>query len=449
MPPAVGLTRALARYAVASGPEVLPEAVRHEAGRAFLNWMGVAIGGCEEPAPTLAARMVLGRQAQGRSTLIGQGATTDVASAAFVNCIASSVLAYDDAHLPTVAHPSGPAAAAVFAQAQARPVSGPAFLSAIALGIELQCRVANMLVRSPSPIDPNFYVNGFSGPIGVAAAVGRLRGLEEDRMTWAIGLAATQASGFRSTHGTMTAHFRPGHATQVGVVAALLAEQGFDCTFDALESSGGFIDVYAPGADPGEALDGLGRRHEMLENRYKPYPCGIVLHPVIDACREIRARLPIGAQIERVRLFVNPLVPRLTGKRNPRTPLESHVSVYHWAAVSLLADAPGLGATRASALDDPATLALADRIEVEAATEIGKGEARAEVVVAGGEAFAAHVVAARGSQARPMTDAELDAKFLELTVDRLGVDRAEGLRAACWRIPGASDVGAEIGALLP
>ncbi|MDF0545111.1 MmgE/PrpD family protein [Sphingobium sp. H39-3-25] len=444
-----GLTRALARYAVGVRYASLPSVVRHEAARAFLNWIGVAIGGSEEEASRIAARYVAEKHGGQKAALIGHRLMSDVASAAFVNCISSSVLAYDDAHLPTVAHPSGPAAAALFALAQTRPIDGEAFLRALALGIEMQCRVANMLVQPPSPIDPNFYVNGFSGPIGVAAAVGCLVGLDEQHMVWAIGLAASQASGFRSTHGTMTAHFRPGYAAQAGVLAALLAAHGFDCTDNALEAPGGFIDVYAKGTDAAIALDGLGERHEMLENRYKPYPCGIVIHPVIDACQQALAQLPVGATLARIQLIVNPLVLKLTGKPTPQTPLESHVSVFHWAAVALLGRSVGLAATQTESIFDPTVVALRDRIGAEADPRLGKGEAKVQIILADGAVIDAHVTHARGSRERPMTDSELDAKFDELAMRKLSRDASDRLRDACWQVAGMADVGLAIGPLLP
>src|SRR5688572_21462420 len=120
----IALTRALARYAIDTRFDSLPDDVRHEAVRAFLNWTGVAIGGSREDAVTLAAGVVADANASQQATIIGQGMTADIASAAFVNCIASSVLAFDDAHLSSVAHPSGPAAAALMAFSQTRVVSG-------------------------------------------------------------------------------------------------------------------------------------------------------------------------------------------------------------------------------------------------------------------------------------------------------------------------------------
>jgi len=443
------LTRQLARYAVESRFEALPQAVQHEAARAFLNWVGVTLGGSAEDASRIAARFVASEGATPVSSVIGHGFRTSIASAAFVNCIASSVLAYDDAHLPTVAHPSGPAAAAVFALAQARAVSGAEFLNALALGIEVQCRVANMLSLPPAPMNPKFYVNGFSGPIGVAAAVGRLIRLDEQQMRWAIGTAASQASGFRAAHGTMNSHFRPGSSTRAGVVAALMAEMGFDCIENALEVDGGFIDVYAPGSDPEMALAGLGEHHEMLANRYKAYPCGIVVPPTIDACREIRARIPAGAAIARVELAVNPLVLTLTGKREPRTTIEAGISVYHWAAAALLCDQLGLDTPEAACVADPAIAELRGRIEAEARPDLGKGEAMAKVTLADGTVLESHVIHARGSLERPLTDGELNTKFADLARVRLGHDAAEALREMCWQVGDLADVGGEIGVLLP
>jgi 2-methylcitrate dehydratase PrpD len=444
-----GLTRAIARYSVESRFDALPKEVQREAARAFLNWIGVAIGGCHEAAPTIAARFVAGKGSTGSAAVIGQALKTDAPSAAFINCIASSVLAYDDAHLPSVAHPSGPVASALFALAQSQVVQGEDFLNALALGIEIQCRIANMLVLPPSPLDPSFYVNGFSGPIGVAVAVGRVLGLDEQKMAWAIGIAASQACGFRAVHGTMTSHFRPGYASQAGASAALLAQHGFDCIDNSLEVGGGFIDVYAAGSDPGKASDGLGRHHEMLANRYKPYPCGIVIHPVVDACQEIRAKLPTAAHLAQIRLRVNPLVLAMTGKRSPRTPLESHVSVFHWAAVSLLQDAPGLAATEPACFQDPVVARLRDQIQAEGIPEIGKGEAIVEVTLADGSVLRAHVVNARGSEARPMTDDELETKFFELTRPKLRGEAPELLRDACWQVAQSVDVGGDIGRYLP
>jgi len=444
------ITASLARYAVSSRYEALPDAVRQEAARAFLNWVGVAIGGSREPAVTTAAAYVADLGGAQRSLLIGQGGQrTDPANAALVNCISSAVLAYDDAYLPSVAHPSGPAAAALFALAQDRRVDGAEFLNALTLSIEVQCRQANMLSLPPSPFHPSLYVNGFSGPIGVAAGAARLLRLSETQTVWALGLAASQASGFRGTHGTMTAHFRAGHCSRVGLVAAMMAEKGFDCAPAALEGPGGFFEVYADGADPKHLIGGLGDRHVMLENRYKPYPCGIVIHPAIDACLAIRDRIPVGATVQSVRLAVHPVVLSLTGRRTPTSPIEAPNSVYHWAAAALLLGRAGLSEMKMACIADPRIDALRNLIEAVATETLGKGEAAAEVTLADGTRLHEQVSHARGSLERPMDNADLEGKFRGVVADLVTLEQVETLIAACWDLVSAEDVGSQIGALLP
>lgn len=446
----IDITAQLARHALSTGLESLPDKVREEAARAFLNWVGVAIGGSGEPAVIKAAAYVESLGSAPRAKVIGRGGQmTDPANAALVNCISSAVLAYDDAYLPSVAHPSGPAAAALFALAQDRGTTGAEFLNALALSIELQCRLANMLSLAPSPFHPSLYVNGFSGPVGVAAGAARMLRLTEEQTIWALGLAASQASGFRGTHGTMTAHFRAGHCSRVGLVAAMMAEAGFDCAPAALEGPGGFFDVYADGADPGHLLDELGQRHVMLDNRYKPYPCGIVIHPTIDACLALRDRLPKGAQIAALRLTVHPVVLSLTGRRTPTSPIEAPNSVYHWAAAALLRGRAGLAEMQMDCITDPHIHALRSRIEATDAPAMGKGEAVAELELDDGTRLREHVTSARGSLKRPMNTADLEVKFRDVVRDHLAPDRMDALIAACRDIGQAGDVGAEIGRLLP
>jgi 2-methylcitrate dehydratase PrpD len=440
------LTKSMARYAATARFEALPASVRAHTVNAFVNWLGCAHGGCREPAIGIACECVAEAGGHTQSTVIGQPLRTDVANAAFINCISSSIQAFDDAHLPTVTHPSGPAASALFAISESRSVSGDEFLTALALGIEVQCRLSNVMVLPPSQMKLGFYVTGLTAPIGVAAAVGRLLRLDEQRMTWALGIASSQASGYRASHGTMTAHFRPGHATRAGVVAALLAEKGFDCTGNALEATNGFLDVYSPGCDAGLALRNLGEQFELLLNAYKPYPCGIVIHPTIDACLEIRSRIESTARIGSVTLRVNPAALTLTGKRLPRTPLESHVSLYHWAAVTLLTGKAGLAENQMRCINDPAIAALRAEIKAVADPSIGPGESRVEVRCDNGQTLESHIRHARGSIERPMNEADLDRKFMTQVEGILPVDRATELLRVARNLTGLDNVGEQIAA---
>ena len=444
----VALTRELARYATHTRFSDLPDEVRAEAVRAFTNWIGCVLGGCREPAVALAAAVVADAGGHPQAGVIGHTLRTDVASAAYLNCISSSVQAFDDAHLGTVTHPSGPAGAALFALSEQRPVGGQDFLNAMVLAIEIQCRLSNALVLPPSTFNPGLYVTGFSGPIGVALAVGWLLGLDEQAMNAAISLAASQASGFRATHGTMTAHFRPGHATRAGISAALLAAKGFTGEDHALEAAMGFFDVYAGGARLERALEGIGSHFELMSNAYKPYPCGIVIHPTLDACLDIHGQGGPGAHPVDVTLRVHPLAISMTGVRTPRTPLESHVSLYHWAAAALLRGAAGLAESQQNCIDDPRVAALRARIEAIADPAVGRNQAIVEARFDDGRSLRSHVTDVRGSATRPMTDDELDAKFRGQAALVLPVPKVEQLLHLCRDVASLSDVGRDIAAAL-
>ena len=438
------LTRELARFAVQSDFAGLPHHVQTEATRAFLNWLGCCFGGCREPAAKIAAATVTAAGGYPQASIIGHQPRTDVASAAFVNCISSSVQAFDDAHLATVTHPSSPVASALLAFSENTTVSGEEFLNALALGIEITCRLSNALLLPPAKFNLGFYVTGLSAPVGAAVAVGRLLKLDEQRMNWAIGLAASQSSGFRSTQGTMTAHFRSGHVSRGGVLAAELAARGFDSADDALEARKGFMDVFSAGADMNRATDGLGRHFELLSNTYKPYPCGIVIHPTIDACLEIRDQIRPHAGIAKVMLRVNPMALFLTDKREPRNRLELIVSIYHWTAAALVRGSAGLAESDQACIDDPAVAALRARVQATADAQIREDEAIVEVVHADGATNRSHVVNARGSLSRPMTDAELDAKFRAQVGVILSPEATEELLGQSRRLASAGDVGKSI-----
>lgn len=439
---AAPLTRALARYAREVRWEALPETVRAEAGRAFLNWMGCVLGGCREPA--VQAAIAAGRLTGGgtAATIIGHGTRTDLATAAFVNCLSSAILAFDDTHLATVTHPTGPVAAAILAYAETTPVTGEAFLNALSLGMEIECRLSNALLLPPARANAALYVTGLSGPVGAAAALGRLMGLDETRMTWCLGLAGSMAAGFRATHGAMSGLFVPAHAARNAVMAATLAASGFSCMENILESDRGFLELFSPGADPAVALDGLGQRFEVLANAYKPYPAGIVVHAVVDACLDAMRDVPATATPRAIRLTVPPLSQALADRPQPRDFFEAQISLQHWAAHACLRRSAGIEALRAEAIDASGVKALREQVSILPDPGFGRGEAAVRVDLDNGDRREAHVRHARGSAARPMTDEELDAKFRGQAGAMMRRDAVEAAIQALAGVRACDDVAA-------
>ena len=381
------------------------------------------------------------------ATIIGRGIKTDIVEAAFINCLSSAALAYDDTHLATVTHPTGPVAAVLLAWAERERVTGAEFLNALTLGIEMQCRLSNVLLLAPAKANLGLYITGITGPIGAAVALGRLMQLDEAGMRSAIGLAATQAAGLRATHASMAGAFPPAHAARTGMLAALLAAKGFGCSPQVLEAGKGLIEVFGPGADLGRAVDGLGQTHEMLTNAYKPYPCGIVVQPAIDACLDIATRMT-GTPVQQIELTLHPLALTLANRPSPKTFWEAQVSLQHWAAVALLRRTAGIAETRQDCIDDSAIVALRRRVVVHADETVGRDAARATVTFADGTATSSTIEAARGSVKRPMTDAELDAKFRGQAETVLAPARVERLLHLCRTSATVEDIGTAVAAVL-
>jgi 2-methylcitrate dehydratase PrpD len=372
------VTADLAAFAVTSRFESLPDEVAREGIRAFVNWMGCVLGGCRDPAVAIAAAVTHECGGAPQSTLIGRDAKSDVAGAAFINCLSSAVNAFDDTHLATVTHPTGPVAAALLAHAERRPVSGRDFITALVVGMEIECRMSNVVVAPPSQASLGIYITGLTGPIGGAAALGRLMELDEQRMTWAIGLAATRGAGIRATHGSMAGAVVPADAARSGVIAACMAQAGFTCSPGTLEATRGFIEVHAPRANAALAVDRLGVHFETLSNAYKPYPCGIVIHPAIDACLDLALRLPDEAQIESLSLKVHPLALALADRRTPTSVFEAQVSLFHWCAAALLRRSAGLEELGRACIDDPQIAEWRGRIRASTDPSFNRDEALAE-----------------------------------------------------------------------
>jgi 2-methylcitrate dehydratase PrpD len=428
-----GVTQALARYVATAKAESLPAPVRKEAARAFVNWTGCAIGGSHHETLDLALAALAPFSGPPTASVLGRSERLDPLHAALMNGISSHVFDFDDTHLRTVIHPAGPVASALLAFAEYRPVSGLDFVNAFVLGVEVECRIGNAVF--PEHYDVGWHITGTTGVFGAAAAIGRVLGLDERRMSWALGLAATQPVGLREMFGTMTKSFHPGRAAQNGLTAALLAERGFTSSEHALEAKRGWANVLSVARNYDFITQGLGERYELLVDTYKPFACGIVIHPTIDGCIQLRNAEGLTAErIRSVKLRVHPLVLELTGKVVPKTGLEGKFSVYHAAAVALLEGAGGEPQFSDRAVNDPAVVALRERVSAEIDPGIAADEAYVTIALSDGRILEMHVEHAIGSLARPMTDAGLDAKFRDLADPILGAEQAQRVLALCWDI---------------
>jgi len=446
--PRTGVTRALARYVVEARYADVPSAVRKEAQRTLLNWMGCAVGGSRHETLDAAIAALSPFSGPAQASVLGRRVRMDVLHAALMNGISSHVFDFDDTHLKTVIHPAGPVVSGLLALSEFRPMSGADFLHAMILGVEVECRIGNAVY--PAHYDRGWHITGTAGVFGAAAACGKALGLTEQQMVWAFGLAATQPVGLREMFGSMTKSFHPGRAAQNGLTAALLAARNFTSTEVGLEGKSGWANVLSTTRNYSEITGHLGMSYEIALNTYKPFACGIVIHPAIDACIQLRNQHTLtAADIERIDLRVHPLVLELTGKKTPQTGLESKFSVYFAAALAVVRGSAGMRDFSDENARDPVIVALRDRVVATIDPAVKEEQVRVRVTLKDGRVlnhFVEHVV---GSLERPMTDAQLEAKFLDLTKGVLPDVQARALMAMCWKVEGLPAAAALAAAAVP
>jgi 2-methylcitrate dehydratase PrpD len=441
------VTKILARYLVESRWADIPESVRHEACRAVLNWLGCAVGSCRHETVECALTAVQPFCGPPQAAVLGRGERMDILHAALINGISSHVLDFDDTHARAI-HPSAPVLPALFAFAEWRTVSGADLAHAFVLGVEAEERIG--LSVFPEHYRAGWHITGTAGVFGSAAAAGKLLGLDERQMAWALGIAATQAAGLQEMFGTMCKSLHPGRAAQNGLTAALLAAKNFTSSERAIEAPRGFARVMSTKFDPEVITAGLGERFELLSNMYKPYACGLVVHAAIDGCIDIVREHRLAPEaIEAVELTVSPLVLELTGNTTPQTGLEGKFSVYHAVSAAIIHGAAGEAQFTEACVRDPRVVAVRNRVSAKVDAAIGRTEARVTIRTRDGRAFNRHVEHALGTLARPMSDADLEAKFRGLAGEVLPAAQVEEIIKLCWQLPALRDAGTLARAAVP
>jgi 2-methylcitrate dehydratase PrpD len=416
-------TRRLVEWASRTTLEDLPERVVALSRDLILDHLGVAIGGIDHEASRLALDVVRELGGAPRATILGHGDRTSEVNAALVNGISSHVLDFDDTHIPTILHPSGPILAAGLAVGEAVGASGRDLLRAHAVAVEVSARASNAIF--PEHYDAGWHMSGTTGTLAAAAAAGLLAGLSGPDLVTALGVAATQASGQREQFGAMTKSLHVGKAASNGVLAALLAGHGFTAAPDSLEGRRGMFAVMSAGSRSDELTRDLGTDWEIFRVGVKPYACGVVAHPPIDAVRRLRTEAGVRPdEVERIDLRVNPLVVELTGKREPRTGLEGKFSVVHCAAIAMIDGGAGPRQFTDDAVARADVVALRDRIEPRADESVTHSQAAATARLRDGREVTIDVRAASGTPENPLSADELEGKFRDLVEPVLGARRA-------------------------
>lgn len=444
MDTATPATLCLAQFAADTTAAQIPGAVLHQGKRCIINMLAVALHATQDPALQMVLNVLHAEGAAKRASVLGAGLRTSLQNAAFANGLLAHLDDYDDTFFPTVLHPSAPTIPVALALAEHGRRSGRDFLAASLVGLEASCRVA--LAIQNMRHGAVWHMTGTAGVFGGAAAAGRLLGMDAAQMAVTLGLAGTQASGLRETFGTMTKAFHPARAAQSGLLAALLVQQGFTSAGSILEGRHGFAAAFAPNDTDFSAITGgLGEQWQVMNNAPKPYASAILSHPLVDAMLALRRRPGVAPErITGIHARVNPLAIKLESRPEPATGLEGRLSFQHAMAAALL-DGACLPAQFTDArVHDPVVAGLRRRIEVEGDAAIAQDQCEVTLTLADGTVMSERVAQATGSPGNPVTDAQLDAKFLGLAGSVLPKARARRLLDTLWALEQVEDMAAVV-----
>jgi len=372
--------------------------------------------------------------------VLGRKERMDILNAALINGISSHVLDFDDTHVKAI-HPSAPVWPALLALAEWKSISGADLVHAYILGVEAECRIGLSVV--PEHYDIGWHITGTVGVFGAAAAAGKILGLNEQQMAWALGIAATQSAGLREMFGSMCKCSHPGSAAQNGLKAAFLALNNFTSSEQAIEAKRGWGQVLSTKFDSNVITTDLGKTYELTKNMYKPFACGLVVHGTIDGCIQLRNEFNLAAEmIERIDLKVGAIVLELTGKTEPTTGLEGKFSVFHVAAVAIIQGAAGEAQFSDECVKDSEIVKLRRKVRAVIDSQLEWAQARVTITLKDGRVLDRLVLHPLGSLERPMSDKDLEGKFTALTEGIFSAEQRKEAIQLCWSIETLKDAGA-------
>ena len=406
---------ALAQHVCRTDFADLPASAIESARRDILDTFGCMLGGSGSPGIGELFAVVSRWGGLPESRVLLRNVSLPSPQAALLNASMGHALDFDDT-LDTGGsiHPGVSVLGAVLAVSDSLGrVSGKEFLLAVALGLDVSCRVA-----LASTVDRGWHRTAAMGVFGAAAA-GKLLRLAPEQMLGAFGIAYSHAAGNRQCilDGALSKRMQAGQAASAGIFSAVLAQTGFTGAHNIFTGRFGFFELYQPnGANPSALLRDLGTAFRGEELSYKPYPCGRPLHAAIDAALAARAQLQITRtdDIAAVTIEADPAGHADQFERGPAKRRPTQVVEAQFAQPFLLATAlvhGRVGIAEVDGLGDPAVLALSDQIAGVAREGRKKGWLSITVSRTDGRTATIEAIDPIGSPQKPLTDAQFAAKF--------------------------------------
>ena len=433
-----GMTMRLGEFISETKASDIPKDIYEHAKVAFLDWLGVAMAGKDDP---LVGKLIdysdlLGGNEQ--ASLLGNNRKKSLTQAALINGAASHALDYDDSLIPFLGHPSVTLFPGLLALAEWQGKNGTDFLTAFIIGLKSGVAIA-------SCAGSEHYLSGFHGTstmgtLASASACSRLLGLDRQKTVYALGIAGTQSAGLKRVFGTMCKPFHAGRAAEVGLMAAILAENGFDSAEDILEGPSGLFAAMR-GQVREEVLETLGQTWEIENLAQKYHASCHGTHSAIEASQAIFKEEGLTVdQVRSIKVYQSALGLSAAFRTEAKTGLEAKFSIPYCVANALIKGTTGLQAFSQERVSDPEVQAFMPHITAEEDPNMVALEARVEIETRDGRVLSSFT---NVFQEIPSLDDKRDktrAKFKDLTEPVLGEEKTRALERMVLNLEQVADM---------
>jgi 2-methylcitrate dehydratase PrpD len=437
------LAREISRFVIGTQFSSLPPAVVAKAKGHILDTLGVLVTASAEPIMGILDGFLTDLGPGDGATILGTGRKTSMANAALVNGTLAHGLDYDDSSWRLIGHPSAAVLPAVLAIGERQKSTGRDLLCAYVLGTEVSCKVG--YAAEPELYEGGWHATGVVGVLGATAASGYLLHLTEAQLSMALGIAASLACGLRQNIGSMTKPFHAGAAAQHGVMAALLAKNGFTSNSAGLDGKIGFYHNFTGGKKNVQSLT-LGSPFDIVDPGFfvKPYPSCAATHTAIEAALNLVHRHNLRPErIQKIQVGSGPVGPIMLMYREPKTGSEGRFSMPFVIAMAIRDGRIGLASFTDENAHDPLVRQLIAKTEFDvdprfAGKPIDEAPASVTITTKDGQVWAESIEDPLGSPTKPMTDEALRLKFRDCLERRLtseSIDRALEILGALEQLP--------------
>jgi 2-methylcitrate dehydratase PrpD len=410
-----------------------PELAAERARSAFIDTVGVTLAGSRSEPAAIVLEMVRAEGAAPAASIVGQSLRSSPQLAALANGVASHALDFDFTY--TQGQLVAPVISALLPLAESTGAAPAETLAAFMVGFEVCSRL--------SRANPNhngggaWHGTGTIGTIGAAAACARLLKLPAAKIPDVLGISVSMAAGVNANYGTMTKPLHAGQAARNAILAALLGARGFSANPAAIEGRGGFASTFARGLEwQPQAFDDLGRQFDLAERGFRPkrYPCGGVIHTAIDAALEIREELgPRVADISAIKAGISKYAADRASEQYPATTEAAKFNLQYVVAYSLANGVPGLAAFGEAAIGNERVKELARMVSVVIDPAFADAHqdypTRLTVTLKDGRSIEKLWVYASGTSRHPMSQAQIEEKFLDCAKEAVSPEAAQKILA--------------------